>query len=245
MGKAVSRKNACRVLHAPGFWCLALVLGVGLVTAPPAVGLQNLNLRGEAVAGTAVDNSASWDAVDAAIDLTGLWGSIDPVHDVDPFIYTDLVTGDVHLFWAMWNGESHEIVHASRAPGAVWAGPEMVVIAGLGGGENVTPRAIVDTNGFLHVSWTRRGGFTSSIYHSLRVSGGWTSPDLLSNTDFASEPFHWLDGSRIMVDYQTPLELVTVEIHVTISGYSGGSDDIDPTQVTVESETVNRTLVLR
>ncbi|MCZ6600442.1 MAG: hypothetical protein O7A07_06345 [Acidobacteria bacterium] len=246
MGKVASRKNAVRLLRAPGFWCLAFVLGAALIVMPLAVGKQKLMLKGVAAAGSAVDNSRTWDAVDAEIDLSGLWGSIDTVHDMDPFIYTEPITDNLHLFWAKWNGDFYEVVRAYRPLGSVWEGPEMVEASPPNSKDNVTPRAILDSMGFLHVAWTRQGGFTSSVYHAVHVSGGWTEPDLLSVPDIiASEPFPWRDDDRTMVDYQTPLELVTVEITITITGHSGGSDDIDPSQVTVDSEEVNRELIPR
>jgi hypothetical protein len=246
MGKALSRKNAVRLRRAPGFWCLAFVLGAALIVMPPAVGGQSVKLKGTGVSGGGSSNSSElWDAVDAAIGLTGLWGSIDTANDKDPFIYTEPVTGTVHLFWAKWNGALHQVAHASRPLGWSWNGVEIVAASAPNGHDNVTPRAIVDSQGFLHVAWTRRSSFTSSVYHAVRVSGGWTQPDLLSGPDIASEPFPWLDGTLTMVDYQTPMDLVTVEITISIAGWSGGSDDIDPSQVTVESETVNRTLMPR
>ena len=217
MGKVESRKNTGRLLMAPGFWCLAFVLGAALIVMPLAVGKQHVKLKGAAVAGSTMENPGIWDAVDAEIDLSGLWGSIDTDNDVDPFIYTEPITGNLHLFWAKWNGDFHEVVRAYRPLGSVWEGPEMVEAIPPSSKDNVTPRAILDSMGFLHVVWTRQGGFTSSVYHAVRVSGGWTEPDLLSVPDIvASEPFPWRDDDRTMVDYQTPLELVTVEITITI-----------------------------
>ncbi len=245
MGKSASRKNAGRLHGAPGLWCLIVVLGAALAVMPLAVGNQTVSLKGGAVAGTSSGPSSIWDAVDDEIDLSGLWGSIDTANDLDPFIYTESVTGNVHLFWAKWNGAFYEVVHAARPLGTAWDGLELIEPVAPASQDNVTPRAIVDSLGLLHVSWARQGGFTSSVYHSVRVSGGWTVPDLLSGMDIASEPFHWLDNSTTMVNYQTPMEIVTVEITVTIAGFSGGSDDIDPSQVTVDSETVNRTLAPR
>jgi len=240
MGKGISKESAGPVLRALGLWFLLFGLGAALIVTPLAGGKQNLILKGADVGSSQGGSTGIWDEVDDEIGLVGLWGSIDPDNDIDPFIYTVPSTGDVHLFWAKWNGDFYEVAHAHRPLGSVWGAAELVEAVPLNSKNNVTPRAVVDSLGLLHVAWTRAGGFTSSVYHAVRVSGGWTAPDLLSDFDIAWEPFPWLDGDCTMVDYQTAMELVTVEILVDIAGYSGGSDDIDPSQVTVDSETVNR-----
>lgn len=243
MRKPAHGKNAGRWRRVAGFWCLAAVLGAALIVMPLALGGQKVQLKGTEGGRGSANSPGIWDEVDAEIDLSGLWGSIDPDNDVDPFVYTEPITGNVHLFWASWNGEFYEIAHAERPLGSVWNGMELVQAVAPDSRDNLTPRAIRDALGLLHVSWARKGSFTSSVYHAVRVSGGWTEPSLLSGMEMASEPFPWLDDNRTMVDYQTPMEIVTVEITVSIGDYSGGSDDIDPSQVTVESEIVMRTLV--
>jgi len=224
------------------FGLSVLLLGAFLFASAQAGSkMRSVGLKaGEGSSGS-TSNSEMWDAVDEEIDLAGLWGSIDPYYDQDPFIYIESVNSQVHLFWSKWNGINYQIVHARRPAVGGWIGPELVDPDSTETANDLTPRAVVDYLGILHVSWARQDGFYSQVYHSARFSSSWSQPLLLSGSENAREPFPWIDDDRTLVDYQSAMNIVTVE--VSINGYSGGSDDIDPSEVTIESTEITRNIL--
>ena len=226
-----------------GAWGFILVVVLAQVAFSPAVAQFSLTLKtgGAPTSGSAGDDNA-WAAVDAEADLTGLWGSIDPAEDKDPFLFTDAASGRDHLVWAQWSGAYYRVVHAQRSPGLSWEGPEAVEPNPGSTLDNITPRGMVDDQGLLHVSWARVGSAAGFIYHAVRVSGGWTEAGLISGNDSdAGEPLMWQEQGVTLLDYTTSSDLVHVEVDVV--GYTGGSDDVDPTEITVDSWEIGRSII--
>lgn len=226
-----------------GAWGFILVVVLAQVAFSPAVAQFSLNLRaGGAPSTGSVDYSAAWNAVDAEADLTGFWGSIDPALDKDPFLFTDAASGRYHLVWAQWSGTYYRVVHAQRSPGLSWEGPEAVEPNPGSTLNNITPRGMVDGQGLLHVTWARVGSAAGFIYHAVRVSGGWAAAGLISGSDSdAAEPLMWQEQGATLLDYTTSSDLVHIEVDVV--GYTGGSDDVDPTEITVDSWEIGRSII--
>ena len=221
---------------------LALVLLLAGVGGAAAQNLTGLNV-GEIDSTPSVDHSSAWDEIDAQVGLTGLWGSIDPYLDGYASLYTRGTDGTLFLTFSKWNGLFYEVVYAWRAAGESWSPLYEVQPVPDTTLDNITPRMVSDLDGYLHVVWTRASGSWGSIYHAVRLGGVWTAPARLSGTDNAHRPVPYIDSGRTLVNYRTPLAIVTVEVIVYIS--SGGSDDIDPGAegVEVDHHEVNRLAV--
>ncbi|MFQ5669825.1 MAG: hypothetical protein ACE5HD_04800 [Acidobacteriota bacterium] len=190
------------------------------------------------LSGSNVDHSAEWDAMARQIDLTGLWPFIDVLLDADPVSYVHPSTGRLYLFWAKWNGMFSEIVFASRPTGGAWGQVKKVEPVPSSTYNNVTPDVVADADGRVNVVWTRESDSGGVVFHSLTVSGFWTVPLRLSGPEDARRPLIWVQGISTFVSYVTPTDEYIVEVVVTIFGSSGGSDDIDPTEVNVTSSQV-------
>jgi len=243
MRRLVFRTRAGAAGLAAGAWGLALALIFALVIVLPTQAQFSLGLKsGGAPAGTGVNHSSQWAAVDAEADLTGLWGNIDSVHDRDPFFLSDEVGGTDHLFWGQWSGVFYQIVHARRPAGLTWDQPEAVQLNAGSTLDNISPWGTIDDLGLLHVAWVREGSTTGFIYHAVRVSAGWTAAGMISDgDDLASAPVIWQEQGATLLDYESPSDLVHVQVEVV--GYSGGSDDVDPTEVTVDSWEIGRSII--
>ncbi len=228
---------------AAGAWGLTLTLVLALVIFLPTPAQFSLNLKsGGAPTGTAANHSSQWTAVDAEADLTGLWAEIDVVHDQDPFFLADEAGGQDHLVWAQWSGSSYQIVHARRPVGSLWEQPEAVQLNTGSTLDNISPRGTIDDLGLLHVAWVREGAASGFIYHAVRVSGGWTEAGVVSGNDsLASELVLWQEQGATLLDYESTLDLVHIEVEVV--GYSGGSDDVDPTEITVNRWEIGRSIL--
>ncbi len=225
---------------------LVLVVACWLA-APMVVGqsLQTLNVSSPPTSSTSVDNSAVWDEIDRQVNLTGLWGSIDPYLDTQPYLYTRPSDGRLFLFWSKWNGVFYEIVYAHRGAGDPWSLLAKIQPQPDSTFNNLQCRVVVDANGRMNAVWTRTNGSGGSVYHSVRIGTGWTLPTRLSGDENARRPVPRLDGTRTLVEYRTTREVVTVQVVVVVS--AGGSDDIDPTQegaVDVESYELKRELMV-
>jgi hypothetical protein len=224
-------------------WCLTLclVLFVSLMTFSPAAGQFYVKAGGAPAAGGG-NQASEWIELDAEADLTGLWGEIDLDHDKDSYYFTDTASGNDHLIWSAWNGSFFRIVHAERPAGLSWQTPDLVQQSSGSTLNNVTPTGTVDEQGLLHVAWVRIGAANSFVYHAVHVSGGWTVAEVISGNDsFASGPTIWEEAGTILVDYVTDLDLVHLEVEVV--GYMGGSDDVDPTEITVNSWELGRSII--
>jgi len=224
-------------------WALALLLlvGVGSATAQDLAGLN----VGETFSMPGVDHSSAWDEIDHQVDLTGLWGSIDPYLDGYPSLYTRGTDGTLFLTFSKWNGLFYEVVYAWRAAGESWSPLSEVQPVPDTTLDNITPRMVSDLDGHLHVVWTRASGSGGSVYHAVRMGGVWTAPGRLSGMDNARRPVPYIDSGRTLVKYRTPFAIVTVEVIVYVS--SGGSDDIDPGAegVQVDHHEVDRRLAVK
>jgi hypothetical protein len=222
---------------------VVLLIGSGAGGA----GAQSLNDLGaidSGATGPSIDNSITWDQIDREVDLTGLWGSIDPYLDAYPCLYTQPSDSTLFLVWSKWNGLFYEIVLASRPLGESWSLVEEIQPTPDSTFDNITPRLVTDADGRLNAVWTRVTGSGGVVYHAARFPAGWTSPTRLSGNENARHPIPRLESSRTLVDYRTPFEIVTVEVVVTVS--AGGSDDIDPTNegdVQVDHEELSRLMV--
>lgn len=224
-----------RAWRLPG-WLLIAILGL-LIASPVSSQLGN---RMEIMFDDGMSGSApldAWDAVDEAIDLTGLWGSIDTENDIDPVWIIRPEDGTVYLVWAEWNGLFYEIVYSQRPPSGNWTGVLKVETTPSSTYDNVTPSIVTDLQGRLHVTWVREAQGGSVIMHSLRVGGPWTMALVISGAEPAHSPSVYLMDGVVRVDYFTATMRVTVEIVIYES--AGGSDEVDPgTGVEVESNEV-------
>jgi hypothetical protein len=218
-----------------------LLAGVGGAAAQDLAGLN----VAESSSTPATDHSSAWDEIDGQVDLTGLWGSIDPYLDGYPSLYTRGTDGTLFLTFSKWNGLFYEVVYAWRAAGGSWSPLYEVQAVPDTTLDNITPRMVSDLDGHLHVVWTRMGGSGGSVYHAVRMGSAWTAPARLSGMDNARRPVPYIDSGRTLVTYRTPLTVVTVEVVVYVS--SGGTDDIDPGSegVQVDLYELDRRLVLK
>jgi hypothetical protein len=237
-------KNKHPALSAASRWLAGAVVLVLLAGGAGGARAQSsMGLRFEEIPSVpAVDHSSSWDEIDRQVDLTGLWGSIDPYLDGYGFLYTRDTDGTLFLIFSKWNGLFYEVVYASRAVGESWSPlfeiqsePDTTL-------DNIKPQLISDPNGHLHAVWTRKTGASSggSVYHAVQLGGAWTAPVRISGTENARGPVLYIDAGRTLVDYRTPFARVTVEIIVYVS--AGGSDDIDP-GVEVQHDEIQRLML--
>jgi hypothetical protein len=224
---------------------VALVLLLaGISGAAAGQDLAGLTV-GEITSGPSVDHSGAWDEIDAQVDLTGLWGSIDPYLDGYPSLYTRGTDGTLFLTFSKWNGLFYEVVYAWRAAGESWSPLYEVQSVPDTTLDNITPRMVSDLDGYLHMVWARVSGSGSSVYHAVELGGVWTAPTRLSGMDNARRPVPRIDDGRTLVKYRTPLAIVAVEVIVYVS--SGGTDDIDPGSegVQVDHHEVDRRLAIK
>lgn len=208
--------------------CLMLMLGVA-GAATRAQDLSEFHVRTGTGGAPVLSHSSQWDAMDALVDLTGLWPSLDPEMDADPVMETSPIDGTVSLFWARWRGSFHEIVMASRPPGGAWSAVNPIETPLIGTEDRVSPRIVTDLSGYLHVIWLQKTPAGGAIYHSMRVGGSWIAPLNLSGLADAQRADISLVGTETRVVYWTRFEIVTIRITIFVS--SGGSDDIDPVHV--------------
>ena len=222
-------------------WLLTLVVGI-LFSVPAAAQFGNAfeAMHDDSSSGSAY--LSDWDEVDAAIDLTGLWGSIDTDVDKDPAWTVRPEDGQVYLAWSRWNGQFYEIVYAERPSGGAWSGWLKAESTPSSTYDNVAATVVTDAQGRLHVAWVREGA-TDGVLHSARLGLQWTVPLLISGTEAGTAPRAYLENGFVRVEYRTATALLTVEIVIYTS--AGGSDDVDPgTNVEVEATEVGHEVLV-
>ena len=207
---------------------LLILLVLSDLTGAQLVG-QKLTLSGAGEEGLIPDYSAEWEAVDAALGLGVLWGSIDPFNDADP-AWVIRPDGKAFLVWGAWDGGDHDLFLSIRPPSGTWSVP--VRVHPDDSTDDVTPSPALDTGGYLHVAWVRTAGGGGDIMHSVRVGASWTAALPISDGADSRRPLTWIGSGHTYVTFRTATLRITSEIILYVG--AGVSDDIDPTQVDSE-----------
>ena len=207
-----------------------LLMGLALVGVPGAqLTGEKLTLNGAGGDLLIPDYSAAWDAVDAALGLGVLWGSIDPFSDADPTFVTR-ADGKVFLVWGSWDGVDHDLFVAIRPAGGEWTVP--MRIHPDNELDDRDPSLALDAGNYLHVAWVRSAGSGGTVMHSVRVGTKWTPALEISTGPDARRPSTWIGAGHTYVTYRIQTMRITAEIILYVG--AGVSDDIDPTQVDSE-----------
>lgn len=220
---------------------LLLVLVLGF----PGVRAQFLSSLVPTMDGSEVGSSSQteWDMIDAAVNLTGLWGSIDTDADRDPVWTIRPSDGTMFLVWSKQEPVAQNIVYSMKPLGGSWSGVARVEPTPTSTYDDVAPSTVTDPRGDLHVAWTRLAPTGGVILHSVRVGGTWTPTLVLSGGEPSHSAVMEVVDGHVYVRFYTATAIVTVEIVVVIP--TGGSDDIDPTEVVVQTSIAGNQILPR
>jgi hypothetical protein len=153
-----------------------------------------------------------WSQVRARVPLEAMLNPLgDTYGDLAPTIATHPVTGNPWVVWPRNEGNQKRLM-LSMWDGQRWTTPVRVATPDLMGYDQLEPKLVFDAAGAPYLVYAEKAPKGRVLFTTL-ARGAWTPPLLLSRPqEDSSEPATAMQGSDLMLAYQTPAGRVNLAL---------------------------------